>query len=53
MILNDKYLYNIKGGGTSLSATAFNAVSRLVSTLLKLGQTVGSSIRRMITKSYC
>ena len=51
MLLNEEELNMIKGG--SISATTINALSRLVSTFMKLGQVIGSSIRRAITKSYC
>ena len=53
MILSNIELYEIKGGSFSLSVSALNAVARLMSTLLKIGQVVGSNIRRGITKSYC
>lgn len=51
MKLTNKELLNINGG--ALSATMMNALSRAATTLLKIGQTIGSSIRRFITGSYC
>ena len=53
MILSNIELYNVKGGAFSLTSTAINALSRAVTTLLKLGQTLGSNIRRIATRSYC
>ncbi len=53
MALENQELYMISGGSFSLTSTAINAVSRLVSTFMKLGQLVGSSIRRAVTKKYC
>ena len=53
MILKSDELYQIRGGGLSLTSSAINAISRVVSTFLKLGQIVGSSVRRAISKTYC
>jgi len=50
MLSNDE-LINIKGG--AFSSTLLNSVSRLIETLLKLGQTVGTAIRRSVSKKYC
>lgn len=50
-MLTNEELICIRGGG--ISATLVNAVSRLVGTLLNLGQLVGTSIRRSISKKYC
>lgn len=41
----------VNGGG--LTSTMLNSVARLITTVLELGRTVGSSIRRIKTKSYC
>lgn len=51
MKLEEKDLYEIKGGG--VSATLLNSVARIISTVLELGRTVGSSIRRIYSKNYC
>ncbi len=53
MMVEKEELYEIKGGAFSLTSTAINAISRVVTTFLKFGQVVGSSIRRAITKNYC
>lgn len=50
MLSNDE-LINIRGGG--ITATLLNSISRLVETLLNLGQIVGSSIRRSVSKKVC
>lgn len=49
--MGQEELINIRGGG--ISSTLLNSVSRLMETLLKLGQLVGSAIRRSATKTYC
>ena len=50
-MLSKEELFVIKGG--SFSAALLNSISRLVDTLLRLGQTVGSAIRRSYEKKYC
>ena len=50
-MLTSEELINIRGGG--ITATFLNSLSRLVESLLNLGQLVGSSIRRAITKNSC
>ena len=50
-MLTNEELINIKGGG--ITATLLNSISRLVETLLNLGQIVGSSLRRAISKKVC
>lgn len=49
--LSNDEMMNIVGGG--ITATLLNAVSRLVSTVLNLGQTIGSSLRRITSNSVC
>lgn len=51
MKLNNNELINISGG--SWTAAYLNAAARAVNTILELGRTVGSSIRRAITRSFC
>ena len=53
MALTNKELFAIKGGAFTFSATYFNAISRFMTTIIKLGQLAGSSLRRAITRSYC
>lgn len=50
-MLTNEELIKVKGG--SISATMLNAISRLIESLLNLGQLVGSSIRRSVSKNYC
>mgnify|MGYP006908928190 CR=1 FL=1 len=50
----EKYeLYEIVGGGSFANSSFLNAISRFLSTALQIGQTVGSSIRRLIDKKVC
>ncbi len=51
MRLEDNELISISGGG--ISASLLNAISRTVTTMLGLGQIIGSAIRRMIAKKSC
>ena len=51
MVLNNEALYEMKGG--AINATMINAAARIISTILDLGRTVGSSIRRLFSKNYC
>lgn len=50
-MLTSEELINIKGGG--IAASLLNSFSRLFEGLLNLGQIVGSSIRRSISKKAC
>lgn len=51
MKLNEMELYKINGG--AISATFLNAIARAINTILNLGRTLGSSIRRIYNKNYC
>lgn len=51
MNLTKVELMNLNGG--SWSATMFNAFARTVNTIFDLGRSIGSSIRRIFTRSYC
>ena len=50
-MLTNEELILIKGGG--ITSTFLNSLSRLVETLYNLGQAVGSSIRRVVSKKVC
>ncbi len=50
--LNNYELTNISGGA-AVTATMLNAVSRLMTTVLLLGQIVGSAIKLKKSKNYC
>ena len=43
-------LNEIHGGAVNLSVTFFNSVSRFITTIKGLGETIGSSIRRFFWK---
>ena len=49
--IENNELVKINGGG--LTAAYLNAAARAVNTLLDFGRTVGSSIRRMVSRKYC
>ena len=44
-------LIKINGGG--LTAAYLNAAARAVNTILDFGRTIGSSIRRIVSRKYC
>ena len=50
--LNKDELLKISGGAT-ISASWLNAISRTVSTLMDLGRSLGTSIRRSISGKIC
>ena len=51
--MENNELINIVGGASSINGTILNSISRLFSTLLEIGRTIGSSIRRAQNKNYC
>ena len=51
--MSEKELKTIYGGGFNLTVTFFNAISRYVVTVKNLGETIGSSIRRILKRSFC
>ena len=53
MILSDNELTEIIGGATSISGTFINSISKLISTLLDLGRSIGSAIRYAKSKNKC
>lgn len=50
MKLNEKQLLEITGGW---SAAMFSAIVRAANSIYSFGQSVGSSIRRLFSRSYC
>lgn len=52
-MLNETELLNIKGGATTISSTFLNSLARIITTILDLGRTIGSSISRYKNKNYC
>ena len=51
MKLQEQELIKIQGG--AITAALLNAISRAASTILEIGRTVGSAIRRLYSKNYC
>lgn len=51
MKIDNKDLLLVYGG--SISSTMLNAISRLITTLLDLGRTIGTSLNRYKNKTYC
>ena len=51
MRIEDKELLTITGGG--LTSTFLNSLSRLITTVLDWGRTIGSSIYRHQSGNYC
>ena len=49
--LNKEEMLNISGGG--ISASFINALARGINTLLDLGRSLGTSIRRSISGKVC
>lgn len=50
--LNKNDLVNVEGG-LKLSASLFNSLAKGVNTLLSLGRSLGSSIRRIGSNNLC
>lgn len=51
MILNKTELLAVTGG--AITATLINAISRGISTIMDLGRTVGTAIRRVVSGKVC
>ena len=51
--LNKEELLNVNGGASLLTASFLNAASRIISTILELGRSLGTSIIRSTTGRYC
>ena len=51
--LNDKQLMNIEGGANWFTASFFNAAARAIETVLGVGRSLGSSIRRLVSGKTC
>jgi len=52
MKLNNEELFQI-AGGLSFNGTIVNALSRAIETVLEVGRSLGSAIRRIFNKNYC
>ena len=51
MLLSKQEMLEVKGG--ALTAALFNAVVGGFKFIVELGQTIGSSISRLINKNFC
>lgn len=51
MNLTKKEMITVTGGGISYSL--INAITKVVTAIYELGKSTGSTIRRIIKKSYC
>jgi len=51
--LKREEMLNISGGASWFSASFLNAISRAVSTLMDLGRSLGTSIRRSVNGKIC
>lgn len=50
-MLSNEELLVVRGGG--ITSTFLNSLSRFMENLYKLGQSVGSSLRRIVGKQTC
>lgn len=53
MKLTDYEINEIRGGAGTITATFLNSLARVITTILDLGRTIGSSIRRSRTGNLC
>lgn len=51
-MLSNEELLNVKGGSL-ITSTFLNSMSRFISTIFELGQSIGSSLRRSAAKKFC
>ena len=51
--LDNKELMNIEGGASWFTSTFLNSISRAISTLMELGRSLGTAIRRSIDGKIC
>lgn len=50
--LNDSQMLSYVGGG-AVSASLVNAINSIVRTFYGVGQNLGSTFRRLISRNYC
>lgn len=53
MQLDNVELYNVVGGGFSLSSAYISSINSAVKTIFEFGQSVGTTIRRLSSDSVC
>ena len=51
MELRKKDMIQVSGG--ALASSMLNAITKAVNTVYNLGRQAGSSLRRIVTRSYC
>lgn len=51
--LNNRELMEIMGGANWLTAAFFNAAARTIETVLGVGRSLGSAIRRLVNGKIC
>lgn len=52
MKLSKNELYEVKGG-LSISSSLFSSISSLMNNIFEIGQSVGTTIRRIYSDSVC
>lgn len=50
--INDNEMLNIIGGA-SIGYSLINAITKAVNTVYSIGQSIGSSLRRVMSGKYC
>ena len=51
--LSNRELMNIEGGANWLTASFLNAASRAIETVMDIGRSLGSAIRRVFSGKVC
>lgn len=51
--LNNKELMDVMGGANWLTASFFNAAARSIETVMNVGRSLGSAIRRAFSGKIC
>lgn len=51
-IMTNNEMYNVTGGA-AITSSMINAITKAVGTIYKIGQSVGSSLRRVIGGNFC
>ena len=50
--LDNKAMFNVIGGA-SIGYSLINAITKAVQTVYSIGQSIGSSLRRVVNGKYC
>ena len=51
--MKNSELKEIYGGAFSFTTTFFNSIARYITTIKGIGESIGSSIKRLIKRRYC